>query len=241
MKPIPAQPPCPRSGFTLIELLTVIAIIGILAAIIIPTVGKVRESARSAGCKSNLRQTGVAISLYATEQRKYPSGNDPMLTRELAIYLNPKVTLGSQQDKGTKIDECPGRKLVVAGAINRSYGCNPFLFPDNTGGQNNRTAPEKVLRPSEIIMYMDACQRPSSNGSAHMRMAAIVDMMSQQSPDSADVLLDDGVDADIDGYTNVAIYRFRHPGETANAVRADGSVATYKKGTIKQRSFAVEY
>lgn len=44
------------NAFTLIELLTVIAIIGILAAIILPVVGKVRASARSAQCSSNLRQ-----------------------------------------------------------------------------------------------------------------------------------------------------------------------------------------
>ena len=44
-----------RSGFTLIELLTVIAIIAILAAILIPVVGSVRASARSSVCQSNLR------------------------------------------------------------------------------------------------------------------------------------------------------------------------------------------
>ncbi|AHF90376.1 N-terminal cleavage protein [Opitutaceae bacterium TAV5] len=75
-------------GFTLIELLTVIAIIGILAAIIIPTVSKVRKTARKATCTSNLRQIHAAIMLHATDNRdyliagvggsaKYPPGSRP--------------------------------------------------------------------------------------------------------------------------------------------------------------------
>lgn len=54
-------------AFTLIELLTVIAIIGILAAILIPVVGSVRESARSARCISNLRQIHTGFILYSND------------------------------------------------------------------------------------------------------------------------------------------------------------------------------
>jgi prepilin-type N-terminal cleavage/methylation domain-containing protein len=56
-------------AFTLIELLTVIAIIGILAAIIIPTVGKVRATAKTATSISNAKQVGMAMLLYAQENR----------------------------------------------------------------------------------------------------------------------------------------------------------------------------
>jgi prepilin-type processing-associated H-X9-DG protein/prepilin-type N-terminal cleavage/methylation domain-containing protein len=58
-------------AFTLIELLTVIAIIGVLAAIIIGSVSKVRDAARRSTCVSNLRQIGAAFPLYAADNKGF--------------------------------------------------------------------------------------------------------------------------------------------------------------------------
>ncbi len=75
--PLPARR-ARGSGFTLIELLTVIAIIGILAAILIPVVGRVRGQARASNCVSNLRQIGQAVQLYMIDHDDVtPPSRDP--------------------------------------------------------------------------------------------------------------------------------------------------------------------
>jgi prepilin-type N-terminal cleavage/methylation domain-containing protein/prepilin-type processing-associated H-X9-DG protein len=63
-----------QRGFTLIELMVVIALLGLMVALLLPAIQAARESSRSTACRNNLKQIGVALIHYEMVHKHFPKG-----------------------------------------------------------------------------------------------------------------------------------------------------------------------
>ncbi len=103
------------SGFTLIELLVVIAIIAILAAILYPVFASARVAARRAQCLSNLRQIGMAIKTYNTDNRDTFPPLWPWIPRVVPYCKSDKIFI------------CPGQNPKSRPEGTYSYAMNWYV------------------------------------------------------------------------------------------------------------------
>jgi prepilin-type N-terminal cleavage/methylation domain-containing protein/prepilin-type processing-associated H-X9-DG protein len=132
----------PNSAFTLIELLVVIAIIAILAALLLPSLNRAKQSAHLARCVSNVRQIGLGTALYVTDYKAYPgywtnAGQDymPSIWYE---QLNPYVS----DPNWMGVYRCPGapdRLGANTGTITYRSGGMGYGAPPDYGMNSQGT------------------------------------------------------------------------------------------------------
>lgn len=179
-----------RRGFTLIELLAVIATIAILASLLLPILGRVKIKAQRTSCSSNLRQLGLAWTMYYTDYgdslvESYPMNNPDVWVQgdmtKLAEATNTALIADGKlyhYNENVAIYHCPTDPGVLIGGTTvpnvRSYSMNGFMGArDPSVGPIPVTAGPYVQffskytdlpRPSELWVLLDEDERSINDG-----------------------------------------------------------------------------
>lgn len=145
--------PSKLGAFTVIELLTTVAVFGILAALLLPTVTRAREGGMQATCLENMRQAGAAIHSYVTDTGYLPY-------HDAKNWDDRLIEQGIITDKQILRQGCPKNKSRISAA----FGYNYMQLGNEDGGYKpeernhsfwGRRSVAEVEKPAETIMLVD--------------------------------------------------------------------------------------
>jgi prepilin-type N-terminal cleavage/methylation domain-containing protein/prepilin-type processing-associated H-X9-DG protein len=219
-----------RRGLSLIELVVVLAIVVVLSALLLPTVRQVREAARQSACASNLRQIGMALGIYRSENTDLlpPDRIDVAQLPADYLVMDPGCAFGcfwySLPLLGQYLDirkggaylkddhqavVCPSRTML--GYSGTSYGINVRAFPSFTDGSWVDVPGIKIPRQTTFVAFVDGGSRFHPGYGAIPPTYGVYDGQS-------------GLDWSIGGQNSSFNWRKRHH-DGANALFFDGHVS----------------
>ena len=244
------------AGFTLIELLVVISIIALLIGILLPALGAARAAARSALCKTNLRQQGIGFNSYAADYKDFlPVGSYgvPGTGWTVSIW---DVFLDEGYMEGPTVDNnfagapaqigtafyCPGAEAQISGAVGFGGGVPGFVAgkTDTPAHLVGRRTFNKVGIADRFIdsWYMVNGAFIDSDGKLQLIPRYPLNQFSRDYKPVHSRLFDfddpSSLSGILDGYAahnqnTSSVPTNRHPAGEANSVQLDGHVEAIQK------------
>ncbi len=115
-------------AFSLVELLVTIAIIAILAALLMPALGRAKESGRVAVCQGNLHQIGLALQMYVGENKNLmPTMYDQSAGTNFQTNLSTVNSVLSNQLGSQLVLDCPSDIVNIFQQTGSSYSWNSLV------------------------------------------------------------------------------------------------------------------
>lgn len=167
-----------RGAFTLIELLIVIGIIGILAGMLFPVMGMVRESSRKTSCGSNQRQVVMEILDFVQTNQAWPgakiglTGAQLLPNPETNPLLKFKIMVGGNEVRlgmslGTKQFICPSSTQQKDITV-RSYAYSDAV------AAGPKIAPNRIIMADRIATTADPLPQIANKQTFHKNLAVTV-------------------------------------------------------------------
>jgi prepilin-type N-terminal cleavage/methylation domain-containing protein len=158
-----------RCAFTLIELLVVVAIIGLLAAALLPAIQSARAAARRTQCASNLRQVGLAMNLYCDLHK----GRFPKTTHDTELKKSWIYTLAPFMEDVDAIRICPDDQKGSDRLAQKmtSYVMNSYISNSDLHGailNRNKLLSLSLSKTMIVFELTDRQNRPVSDFDDHV-------------------------------------------------------------------------